>query len=173
VTKTSDQATAQEDPKFAELLKKLAAAEERAQQLEIENDALTTDASSGLKVRKEPGGPFTGPEGGYKFSIGPLNAELFPHLPKLEQYACDESELKRWYAATHENPPKSGKRLDLLKVKLEIVLLDPRRAKLIIHKQKLANIRSKLEAGASLTSAEQATMDKYEREILGTASDEE
>lgn len=150
-----------------ELLAKLARAEKAALEAEERlQEHLANQDTSGLRVRNESG-PFRGDHGGWRFRIGPAVPELHPHLKTITENACDESELKRWYCATNQDPPKSGKQVDPVKVNLKVECLDPGRKKLAIYKQRLSNIREKLESGSQLSAAEQDLLNKHEAEILG------
>lgn len=102
------------------------------------------------------------------FRIGPFDKEKHPHLPVVEMKACDESEMIRWYCATTHDPPKSGKQVDPVKVRLKVECLDKGRADLIWRKQHLSNIRSKLASGSPLTGKEQDMLDANEDEIYGS-----
>jgi hypothetical protein len=164
---TVDEQQAAAEAKVKDLLAKLEAAEKRATALQEENEALQTGTSSGLKVRKDQGKPYSGESGGWLFKIEPLDKEKYPHLPTLTERACDESEMIRWYSGYHEDPPKSGKRVDIVKVKLKVTCVDKGRISLINHVKRLANIRQKLDAGIGISQADEAILAKHESEILG------
>lgn len=148
----------------ADVQSKLDAAEQRIRDLE---SRLAEEVHGGRGLRVRAGGkPFAGPTGGYLFEVYPLQPAKFPHLQPAKVHAVDESEAKRWYAESNEEPPGSNKQLDLVRVKIEVKCLDRRRNALIMHKQTLSGIRARIASGASLTDREVALLEKHEDEIM-------
>lgn len=150
-----------------ELMAKLEAKERDLAKAEQQLAESIANETSGLRVRTEERGPYRGDSGGWLFRIEPFDKEKFPHLKPVEIKACDESELIRWYCATHQDPPKSGKQVDPVKVRLKVECLDKGRQDLIWRKQYLSNIRAKLAAGSPLTQKEQSILDANENEVYG------
>lgn len=153
------------DPNTEALLAKLAAAEKRAEEAEkrLAEDEIE---SAGLRVKRGEI-PYAGESGGYKFEVGPVNVDKFPHLKRLTVNAIDETEAVRWYCLTQEHPPNSGKRVDPVAVRMHCECKDRKRVDLIQHKNRLAGIRKKLESGAALSPDDSAILAKHEPEILG------
>lgn len=163
VNETAPQPTARE----LELMAKLEAKERDLAKAEQQLAETIANETSGLRVRTEERGPYRGENGGWMFRIAPFDKEKFPHLAPVEMKACDESEMIRWYCATHQDPPKSGKQVDPVKVRLKVECLDKGRASLIWQKQQLSNIRAKLASGSPLTEKEQKMLDANEDEVYG------
>lgn len=148
-------------------LDKLAAAEARIKELEARvADAENSNATSGLKINPQDR-PFCGDSGGWKFRVGPRQSEKYPGLPIREMAACDESEIKRWYCASHDWPVGSRRALDPVAIDIVVECIDERRARFVFHKAKLSKIRSKLEQGQQLTEDEYKLLNEHESEIQG------
>ena len=152
------------DPAVAALVAKLAAAEARIAAFEQErkDDELAT---TGAKIRAGEI-PLNIPGGSYLFRVGPMLDKDKARLPTVEEVAVDESEIKRWYCLSHDDPPGSKKPVDPLKVKLQVECIDPARRASINLQKKLSAIRAKLENGHSLTEDEQKFADQHEAEVL-------
>lgn len=151
----------------SEMEAKLQAAQERADQLEAKLKQ-QAEETAGLKVRSGEK-PFAPEDGGYKFEVGPSPkvAEKYPELKRVTVNAVDESEAIRWYCMTHSYPPKSGNRVDPVKIPLTADCKDPRRKQLENHKKQLAAIRRKLDSGTALSDADRKVFEANESEILG------
>jgi hypothetical protein len=155
------------DPKMMEVLARLDAAEARAKEMEARAAQAEADLQqqlqSGLRVLPSKSGPMTGPEGGYLFEIGPANPDKYPHLKVIKQKACDESEMIRWYCATHEDPPASNKQVDPLNVQLKVRCLEENsRKNLLIRLQRIASLRHRVAQGHVITAEEAAMLEQYE-----------
>lgn len=169
-TQSGDVSGAMADSEILARLDRLEAAEKEIERLRLENERLAAEQTSslaGLRLRHEAK-PFA-PEGGsYRFRIGPHPAvkAKYPDLPTIEEMACDESEIIRWYCANHEVTKGSGKQVDPVKVRLECVCIDKKRAYAIILKQRLAALRLKVSSGGALSREDQALLSEYEAEVF-------
>lgn len=166
-TEQVNETVSQPSDRERELMAKLEAKERELAKAEQQLADSIANETSGLRVRTEERGPYRGENGGWLFRIAPFDKEKFPHLQAVEMKACDEAEMIRWYCATHQDPPKSGKQVDPVKVRLKVECLDKGRADLIWKKQHLSNIRAKLASGSPLAEKEQVMLDANEDEIYG------
>lgn len=150
------------------LIEKLAAAEARAQQLEIEKQELQEQAAAQLSNRRlrAEAAPFAPPGGSYRFRCGPAAPEKYPHLKIWEGMACDESEVKRWYAANFEEVPGSGKQIDPMSVKLAVECVDPKRAQVLVLQKRLAALRQKVNMGSALSRSDQELLERFEADVF-------
>lgn len=149
-----------------ELLARLEAAEKQVSALKAENESLAQQATlTNRRIRSEAA-PFAPEPGSYVFRIGPVDREKHPDLPVVTQRACDESEMIRWYCATHEEKKGSGKQLDPVRVHLKVECIDKRRSQLIVLDQRLGAIRHKIAAGGQLTKEDQELVARFEAKIF-------
>lgn len=126
------------------------------------------DATGGLKIN--PGDrPYTGDTGGWKFRVGPTAKAKYTDLPTVEINACDESEAKRWYCASHDYPKGSRRAIDPVAIDITVTCIDEGRNRLVQRKAKFANIRQKLFAGQTLTPDEDKILQDNYDEIQGVA----
>lgn len=151
---------------LARMRELLEAAERRAE--EAEERALEAERKSerGLDVRTGTKA-FAGPDGGYKFRVGPKDKDKYPGLATVEFNAVDSTEAIRWYCESFAWPVSSRKQVDPIKIMLQVDCLESERLKkVVIHKQRCAGIRARLESGAALTEAETKFLEENEAEIL-------
>jgi hypothetical protein len=157
-----------DNPEMAELLRKMDSLEKAMQEKDAEIQALKDQQLAGLKVLPGASRPYCGPDGGYKFRIEPKFPEKYPHLKPLTENACDESELIRYYCAVNEEVKGSNKRLDPVRCLLTVTCLDEgKRKNLTYHKQRLANIRMRLDQGHTVSAEDQAMIDSEYRILQG------
>lgn len=148
-----------------EALRKLEEAEARIRELEEEKRARE---AIGLAVKHEKM-PFAGDNNeGWEIEVGPSPkiADKHPHLKTVTVRAVDESEAIRWYCATNEDKPGSGKMIDPMRIRVVARCVDPGRERLVVHKHRVANVRRKLESGQSLSQKDQEFLERHESEIL-------
>lgn len=147
-------------------LAKLEAAEKEVEALRAENERLTQEKFSSRRLM-HGARPFAPQGGSYKFRIGPTkrDKEKYPHLETVEEEACDESELKRWYCATNESKPGSNMQIDPANVTLDIVCIDKRRSELLVLKNQLSALREKINKGSALGPNDLKLLQKYEAEV--------
>lgn len=147
---------------------RLAAAEAEIRRLteQLAAKEAEADAVGGLKINPSDR-PFTGDTGGWKFRVGPIAKDKYPMLPVREIMACDESEAKRWYCASHDYPAGSRRAIDPVAIEISVTCLDERRNQLMIRKARFATIRQKLFAGQALTNDEEKILQSNQEEIEG------
>ena len=151
-----------------ELLQRLEAAEKKAAQLEADIVALETQKSA-LRVRADASEPYLGPDGGYKFVVGPRHREKHADCPVMEIAAVDETEAKRVYCLSVRYPKGGDKMIDPVLVPIVAVCKDRRRQRAIELKQQLAALRIKIAAGAVMSEEEKAILADHEAEVFGYA----
>jgi len=159
-----------ESPAVQAILAKLDEAEAAVTELQARNDQLEADAAANSIHRGAR--PVVGEGGGYVFVVGPVNRAKHSALPVKRLTCCDESEAIRYYVISTDNPPGSGKQVDPVKVALRAVITDNRRAKLTQLKQRISQVRLKLQNGAPLTTNDQKIYSQYQQEIDGLPYDE-
>lgn len=152
-----------------EILARLQRLEQELAAAQAENAALLAqqDASLGGRRLSAESKPFAPKVGSYRFRCGPLKPDEYPHLPIVEEDCCDESEMIRWYCATHPAKPGSNKQLDPGRIKLRVECVDRRRAANQILKQRIAVLRTKISTGASLSPEDQQLAEQFEAEVYG------
>ena len=138
---------------------------ERQRDIEAREEQLKNDeAARGRSLRDEKSA-FVGPNGGYKFEVGAVNVKLYPTLAPIVVTAVDESEAKRFFCATKEDPRRPGKQVDPVGIDVMVRCVDPRRQDDLNRAYQLAAIRRKREQGNPLNEQEEATLSLYERSL--------
>lgn len=168
----SDGSAVQEEAVSPELQARLAALEaaeaelaERRRELDEREEQLKNDLASRGRALLNEKEAYRGSEGGYKFEVGAVNIEKYPTLKPIVVTAVDESEAKRFFCATKQDPDKPGKQVDPVKIDIAVRCVDPRRQENINRAYAIAAIRRKREQGNPLSEQEEATLSLWERAL--------
>jgi len=153
-----------------ELLKKMAETEAELARVTAERDEAREQAEAMSNRRVSKSEPLRIKGSTYLFEVGPVKAKDYPHLPVVQIETIDESEAIRWYAATHEHPPQSGRQVDLVAVKMQARCIDPKRAQAIMIQKQISILRQKVEQNQALTEREQQMVQEFHEKIYGIAS---
>ena len=151
------------DARIRDLEAREAAVREREEAIRA-REAAEADGGSGRRFNPK-NKPFRGPTP-YKFRVGPLAAKYHDKLPMKEVEAVDESEAKRWYAESHEDPERPGQAVDTVRIELTAKCIDPRRLEAQKHALRIANIRAKRDSGVALSKDEERMLLQAEEAAL-------
>lgn len=147
-------------------LKELEAKEKAIAEKEAELNAKEAAMSDGKGRRFNPKAQALRGPVPYKFKVGPVNPKYHDKLPIKEIEAVDESEAKRWYAESHEDPDRGGQAVDTVRIELMVKCVDSRRAQAQQLALRLANIRSKRDSGVALSEQEEEMLLSAEEAAL-------
>lgn len=138
---------------------------ERQRELDMREEQMKNDeAARGRSLRDEKSA-YVGENGGYKFEVGAVDYKKYPTLAPIVVQASDESEAKRFFCATKEDPRRPGKQVDPVGIDVTVRCIDTRRQEDINRAYELAGIRRKREQGNPLTEQESAKLSLYERSL--------
>lgn len=151
--------------RFAALEAAEAELAEQRRDIAEREEQLKTDLASRGRALLDEKEAFKGPDGGYRFEVGAVNFEKYPTLKPIVVVACDESEAKRFFCATKQDPDKPGKQVDPVKIDIMARCVDPRRQEAMNRALALAAIRRKRENGQPLSEQEEALLSLSERAL--------
>ena len=138
---------------------------ERSRELQEREESMRNDEAARGRALRDEKEAFKGPNGGYKFEVGAVDFVKYPTLRAIVVTACDESEAKRFFCATKEDPRRAGKQVDSVGIDIYAKCVDPRRQQDLNRAYQLAAIRRKREQGNPLNEQEEAQLSLYERSL--------
>lgn len=139
---------------------------ERQRELAEREEQLKSEMAERGRALRPADQAYRGPGDGYEFEVGPTPGakKLYPELRTVRVMAVDESEAKRWYCATVEDPRpnRRGRQIDPVAIDIAVRCIDERRQRDLNLAYMVAAARRKREAGQPLSEQEAALLSQAE-----------